>query len=803
MTSFAKRRKRRRRLTAAAFSLTAAVLAVVFGLLWRQTVFHKRHAEAHQLIALGSNHLKTSSTAALAHATKSMELMDSIEARILALKALWEGPTAFIVNEDPTQHSSFSRGGKWLVQNHRFSKTMTIVSSDGLQRQVSHPQESGGIRLGAFFGGPEDVFFSWGNDRGNAELWSAASARPLASAGPLDNPGVAFSRGALGGDSDNPRAIWTMVEGGLITVLALTPDGGQERLGAIQLENSYGHIESVCAPRVSANWLAVVDGHEISIVMVEDNGLSKRTRLGRHEGELLSGCEADPFGRFFVTANRSDDLKLWGLSGHLTSNDIDGPHRLLWYDIAQYGSTVVAVTESRDSKEKQAWIWSIDGDRFRAIRQFPLASFRGSPAIDPNGHWLAHPGPISASSLWSCGSPAGSEPILLRIGQTSHSYSLQFSPDGRWIAVSDLTGLSLWPLSRPFPAVMRLDYEEGVGSVAFGPEGEFVVISAGGVVSLIPLDGSGAAVGRTAMKAGRGSLDVEVSPDGEVIASCNTLGEIWIWRDGGEEPTLLPGPKEPGGGLIAFSPEANFVAALCGSYPRDETEYRVWSVPDAREVAVLRLDGDEFRGGSLFTDDGRLITGTSRGVVAWNVEEGDGEVLVEANVFHMAASGDGQRLLMTEEAEEGFLEGPVGYPVFLDLETGGSTTLITHGSRVRSLAVDRDGTLAVTGDPDGVIRVGPVTGEEPHLLLGHEGHVGSLTIDPLGRWIASAGQDNTIRLWPMPDLSKPPLHTLPRDELIAKLKTLTNLQVVRDEQSPSGWKIEVGPFPGWETVPTW
>ena len=51
--------------------------------------------------------------------------------------------------------------------------------------------------------------------------------------------------------------------------------------------------------------------------------------------------------------------------------------------------------------------------------------------------------------------------------------------------------------------------------------------------------------------------------------------------------------------------------------------------------------------------------------------------------------------------------------------------------------------------------------------------------------------------------SKPPLHTLPRDELIAKLKTLTNLRVVRDEDSPTGWKVEVGPFPGWETVPEW
>ena len=55
----------------------------------------------------------------------------------------------------------------------------------------------------------------------------------------------------------------------------------------------------------------------------------------------------------------------------------------------------------------------------------------------------------------------------------------------------------------------------------------------------------------------------------------------------------------------------------------------------------------------------------------------------------------------------------------------------------------------------------------------------------------------------MPDLSKPPLHTLPREELIAKLKTLTNLRVVRDSESATGWKLTHDPFPGWETVPTW
>ncbi len=118
------------------------------------------------------------------------------------------------------------------------------------------------------------------------------------------------------------------------------------------------------------------------------------------------------------------------------------------------------------------------------------------------------------------------------------------------------------------------------------------------------------------------------------------------------------------------------------------------------------------------------------------------------------------------------------------------------------IAMNAEGTMAVTGDGNGVIRVGPISGEEPHLLLGNESEIYDVAVDPGGRWIASAS-GTEVRLWPMPDLSKPPLHTLPHDHLIAKLKTLTNLRVVRDEESATGWKVEVGPFPGWETVPSW
>jgi WD40 repeat protein len=118
-------------------------------------------------------------------------------------------------------------------------------------------------------------------------------------------------------------------------------------------------------------------------------------------------------------------------------------------------------------------------------------------------------------------------------------------------------------------------------------------------------------------------------------------------------------------------------------------------------------------------------------------------------------------------------------------------------------ALDPSGTVAANGDGEGIVRVGPVAGGEPHLLVGHEGPVDFVAISPDRRWIASTGEDNTLRLWPTPDFSKPPLHILPHDELIAKLKSLTNLRLVRNPESAEGWKVELDPFPGWKEIPGW
>jgi WD40 repeat protein len=132
-----------------------------------------------------------------------------------------------------------------------------------------------------------------------------------------------------------------------------------------------------------------------------------------------------------------------------------------------------------------------------------------------------------------------------------------------------------------------------------------------------------------------------------------------------------------------------------------------------------------------------------------------------------------------------------------DLRIRGTSSL-AHG--LRPLSWHPSGEKIVFRDRLGVIQVASIGGDEPHRLVGHEG-ASVLAVHPDGRMIASGGADGTLRLWPMPEGR--PRHTLPREEFLDKLRSLTNYRVVADAESITGYRIEFGRLPGWDEVPGW
>ncbi len=125
----------------------------------------------------------------------------------------------------------------------------------------------------------------------------------------------------------------------------------------------------------------------------------------------------------------------------------------------------------------------------------------------------------------------------------------------------------------------------------------------------------------------------------------------------------------------------------------------------------------------------------------------------------------------------------------------------------RTYLVSRDGSLGpVDSNRGGLGRSRarrPCYRRRASCVLRSPGSDPLVAFSPDGQWIASGGEDGTVRVWPQPDLSKPRLHTLPHDELLAKLKSLTNVRIVEDPASAAGWRIDYDPFPGWAEVPEW
>jgi WD40 repeat protein len=480
------------------------------------------------------------------------------------------------------------------------------------------------------------------------------------------------------------------------------------------------------------------------------------------------------------------------------------------------------------TRELRLWdLWASNGKPERVIAA-PSDIEPGTRVLPTrDARWLKDSGIYrdGKALLWDLSSLPGADARKLKRSGTWAQVGLDLHPDGTWAAAlkkSD-TRFTFFPLRGPLPVVMTGLPGWGLRTVEFTPDGHWLATYWGErKVRLWPLPGSGSReIRELPLADGWAKTQISVDAAGtRLFATGWGDDQLLIPLDGGETQRLEGFSENTLIVVGAFSPSGRKAAA--GMFRGDEPKLRLWDLetgearvfdlpPPATETASEEESAAPyFPVSSLaFTDESTLYTAGVTGVLQWDLERGTYEriVAVEPGQAARLWQGSNPQRMITAVADRAGGCSPL---LLRELDSGRSRELTTFATcpdlpfrEDQSLVFDDTLSVIAIGRFDGTLLVGRVGSEEPHLLLGHRGPITDLEISPDGQWIASTGQDSTLRLWPMPDLDKPPLHTLPHDELIAKLQSLTNLRAVEDSASPSGWSIEIGPFPGWEEVPEW
>ena len=476
------------------------------------------------------------------------------------------------------------------------------------------------------------------------------------------------------------------------------------------------------------------DGHTLAtsnlagVVSLFDTRTREMRSFHGHDEPTL-GVAFSPDGQTVAAGGYGGDVFLWSLAdGHLRR--LTGHSAVAWYLVfSPDGSELVSA-----SYDAEIRIWDVATGQTRAILEGHEDRIR-RVRLSPDGNTLASGSYDGTIRLWDLATgTAGTTleangPVL----------ALAWNDDGSRIVSggSDGPDIQLWDVEAETSiTTLSVGHTGPIESLDYSPDGRFVA-SGSRDWTVRVWEPEGGATHRV-FDGHEGEIHMaRFSPDGSYLAVTSADKGLRLWNiDPPARPIPISGHTERAY-RAAFSPDGTTVATSS----EDET-VRIWDVKTGEVTRVI--DGHRSNLFALaFSPDGKVLvtTGADRTARLWDAESGE---------LLRILRGHGREVVSAEFAPDGRLAtaGVDGIIRMWDQESWALTNEANHGRPVIDLDFNADGRVLASAGYDNTIRLWDTTNlNEIQTLEGHDDNVYGVRFEPDGRHLVSSSHDGTVRRW--------------------------------------------------------